>query len=92
MKKLLVVLLLTLALTLVSISIVGANGDATGGCPNSFERHMVPMAGNHDHGQSGEHHHVGNDQDFNRDGYICAKHVGPNGSIHVHIDNNVPLP
>jgi hypothetical protein len=34
---------------------------------------------------------VGNDTDRNGDGWICARHVTPNGSVHVHTDNNVPF-
>jgi hypothetical protein len=34
---------------------------------------------------------VGNDRDFNGDGWICGKHVSNDGSVHVHIDNNRPL-
>jgi len=38
------------------------------------------------------HDHIGIDTDANGDGYVCMKHVGPGGSLHLHIDNNLPLP
>ena len=89
MKKRLFVLLMVLVLAMTAVSVVVAeDGQPVGGCPDSFHRHMA----GHGHGNHGHHHHVGNDRDFNGDGYICGKHVGPNGNNHVHIDNNVPLP
>ena len=89
MKRWLVLILVTVVLTLSTASFVGASGDPIGGCPSSFHLHMA-MGHGHDHG--GDHKHVGNDRDLNGDGYICGKHVGKNGSVHVHIDNNIPLP
>lgn len=89
MKKLTWIILIVALTLLFTASLVGASGDPVGGCPNSFELHMM-MDGHHDH--MGQHKHVGNDRDFNGDGWICGKHVGANGSVHVHIDNNVPLP
>lgn len=61
---------------------------AVGSCPQGFELHDMSMP--HDHGDH-PHQHVGNDKDQNGDGYLCVKHVGQNGAIHVHIDNNLPL-
>lgn len=89
MKKWIVVLLLTVVLILSTVSFATASSDPVGGCPNSFNLH-VAMDHKHDHG--GQHKHVGNDRDLNGDGWICGKHVGKNGSVHVHIDNNIPLP
>jgi len=89
MKKWIVVFLVTVVLTLSTVSFVAASGDPVNGCPNSFTLHEA-MDGNHNHG--GDHKHVGNDRDLNGDGWICGKHVGKNGSVHVHIDNNKPLP
>jgi hypothetical protein len=37
-----------------------------------------------------EHVHVGTSANQNGDGYICMKPITPNGSIHVHTDNNLP--
>ena len=31
------------------------------------------------------------DADQNGDGFICGKHVGKDGKVHVHTDNNLPL-
>ncbi|NIR26603.1 MAG: hypothetical protein GWN04_00435 [Gammaproteobacteria bacterium] len=89
MKKMLIVLLVTFVLTLSIVSLVAADGEPVGGCPDDFHSHMVM---NHDQDHMGQHQHVGNDTDLNGDGWICGKHVGTDGSIHVHIDNNVPLP
>jgi hypothetical protein len=46
----------------------------------------------HDSGHQGQHQHVGSDKDLNGDSWICGKHVSEDVSVHVHIDNNVPLP
>ena len=54
------------------------------GCPNGFHLHE---AGHHHDGES--HFHVGTAADQNGDGWICAKHVSVDGSIHVHVDNAV---
>jgi hypothetical protein len=70
----------------VSVRSASAESDPLGGCPDSFELHMVMP--HEEHG----HHHVGTDTDLNGDGWICAKVVGANQTNHVHIDNNVPLP
>mgnify|MGYP003471058414 CR=1 FL=1 len=88
-KRQVLILLIVILLTLSTISFVSASGDPVGGCPGSFELHMA-MEHSQDHGD--QHKHVGNDRDLNGDGWICGKHVGNNGSVHVHIDNNVPLP
>jgi hypothetical protein len=32
---------------------------------------------------------VGTGADQNDDGWICARHVSVDDSVHVHIDNNV---
>lgn len=89
MKKRLFLLLIAVVLILSTVSFVSASGDPVGGCPDDFHIHM---AMDHDHDHDGQHKHVGNDRDLNGDGWICGKHVGANGSVHVHIDNNVPLP
>ena len=61
-----------------------AQSDPIAGCPNGFHLHE---AGHHHDGQT--HFHVGTAADQNGDGWICAKHVSADGSIHVHIDNAV---
>ena len=84
--------LVVTAALLASLAVVGASparasSDAVpvGDCPNSFHMHQV-------HGTHGdhEHNHVGNSDDRNGDGYVCAIHVGESGKNHVHIDNNIP--
>ena len=61
-----------------------ANADPIAGCPTGFHLHEV----GHEH--DGEaHFHAGTSADQNGDGWICAKHVSSDGSIHVHIDNAV---
>lgn len=75
---LLVVLALMLAqFTSTAVSAAGSN------CPTGFTRveHM--------HHEDHHHQHVGTSANLNGDAYICIKHVTPDESIHVHIDNNV---
>jgi hypothetical protein len=62
-----------------------------GACPPSFDHWHRVDANGHDETGHGEHKHVGSDADHNGDGWLCAKHVGPAGTIHVHIDNSLPL-
>lgn len=39
------------------------------------------------------HPHIGVDTDANGDGYVCMRVVGPVcGPLHLHVDNNLPLP
>lgn len=83
-KKAVILLILVLMLTPFMTSVAfAASGN---GCPEGFE--LIPAMHHDDH----EHHHlhVGTSADQNGDGYICMKPITPNGSIHVHIDNNVP--
>ena len=61
-----------------------AQSEPIAGCPNGFELHQA-----NDHHDMDIHNHVGTSTDQNGDGWICVKHVSPNGSIHVHIDNTV---
>jgi len=75
---LVLVLLLTPFLTSVAFAARGSN------CPPGFTLEM------HMHHEDHEHQHVGTSADQNGDGYICMRPITPDGSIHVHIDNNVP--
>jgi len=62
---------------------------SAGNCPDGFHLHAV---GDGDHEHS-EHKHVGvsmDDVDRNGNGYICVKHISPDGTIHVHMDDIVP--
>jgi hypothetical protein len=79
----LLILLLMLALATTS----SAADEPVGGCLDGFQLHPA-MQHDEDHG----HLHVGTDTDINGDGFVCAKHVSVDGNIHVHIDNNTPLP
>ena len=67
---------------IATVFTAGAQGED---CPPGFERHM---AHEHDEHHAG-HLHAGTDADQNGDGSICVKHLLPDESIHVHIDNNV---
>lgn len=91
MKKWTIVLLVLVGLMLIAVPLVSAENHSppVGDCPDGFQLHMV---GDHDHEHEGQHKHVGNDRDLNGDGWICGKHVGGSGSVHVHTDNNAQLP
>lgn len=86
MKRLITFLLLGMVLSLGTQPVAFAADGQAGGCPGKFELHMA-MDHDGDHG----HQHVGTDTDRNGDGWICVKHVSVDGTIHVHIDNNVRL-
>lgn len=86
MKKILIGVVIVLLLTVSIISFVAAD-EPQGDCPPKWHLHMVS---GHSHEGHGQHQHVGNDFDRNEDGYICGKHVGRDGNIHVHTDNNIP--
>lgn len=89
MAKLLgAILLVSLVGLFVGFSPALASSHPESSCPDGFSPHP---AGHHS-GQNhhGDHKHVGTDIDRNGDGWICAKHVGVEGSIHVHTDNNRP--
>jgi hypothetical protein len=83
-KKLVPALTLVVLLTLLAVPIAFAADEPAGSCPTGFH---LEMAMDHD-----EHHHqhVGSDTDVNGDGYICMKHVTPDETIHVHVDNVLP--
>ena len=89
MKKWLLILVVALVFTLATVSAVGASSDPVGGCPDGFQLHQMTL---HDHHDMAQHKHVGNDRDLNGDNWICGKHVGVDGTVHVHIDNNVARP
>ena len=87
MKKLSIVMLLVFTLSLLLTAAVSAHdgmGDPIAGCPSDkWELMMV-----HDH-EEHMHHHIGNDQDQNGDGWLCMKMAANDN--HVHTDNNVPF-
>ena len=80
-----VVFLFTLVLALTLLTNSAAFAAAGTNCPPGFTLEMHMHHEDHDH----EHVHVGTSADKNGDGYICMKPITPDGSIHVHIDNNV---
>jgi hypothetical protein len=75
---------LVVAVTLIANSTAFAAGGSN--CPPGFTLEMHMHHEDHEH----EHVHVGTSADQNGDGYICMKPITPNGSIHVHTDNNLP--
>ena len=85
-KKLMFAFLLVVLLSQFAASTVLAAGEPAGSCAPGF---TLMMAMEHD---EHEHQHVGTDADLNGDGYICMKPVTTDGKIHVHVDNNLPLP
>ncbi len=89
MKKTVVALLFaTLLVFSVVFAALADDGAPTGGCPDGFQLHQMM---DHDHDGEHMHHHIGNDQDQNGDGYLCMKHVGRDANNHVHVDNNLPV-
>lgn len=81
------IVLLVLLLLLAMATTTSAADEPLGDCPDGFQRHTTMP-----HDQHHGHLHVGTDTDTNSDGFICAKGVSVDGSIHVHIDNNARLP
>jgi hypothetical protein len=79
-KKFVLLLVLVVLLAQFTVSVASAAGE----CPRGF----TPVSATHhdDH----EHQHVGTSADQNGDGLICFKHITPDESIHVHIDNARP--
>jgi Spy/CpxP family protein refolding chaperone len=76
-----------IASLLAAAALVAAPSSASANsCPPGFHLHAV---GDGDHGHS-EHQHVGLSMervDLNGNGDICVKHLTPEGTIHVHIDD-----
>jgi hypothetical protein len=81
-------LALLLVLVLAAPALATHGEPPKGSCPEGFELHDMSVP--HEHGDH-PHKHVGNDKDQNQDGYLCVKHVGQNGAIHIHVDNDLPL-
>jgi hypothetical protein len=89
MKRWIGVIALVVLLSSLASTALAEHGEPLAGCPNGFHlHHMMHHDGNH---EGHHHHHVGLKGDLNEDGYICMKHVTPDGRIHVHVDNRVPL-
>jgi hypothetical protein len=87
-KTIRAVLLAFIIAIFIAYSPALASSDPVGSCPDGFTLHTVTHHGGNNH--HSDHRHVGIDTDRNEDGWICGKHVGALGSVHVHIDNNRP--
>lgn len=85
-----ILLVLLVAAIMAPAALAGHPGEPVGTCPPPFELHHAGMHDHEDHDDA-EHRHVGLDRDLNGDGYWCVNHVGPDGTIHVRVDNNLPL-
>lgn len=83
-RKLVFALVLVVLLTQFAIPAALALDEPAGSCPVGFS---LEPAMHHDHHH---HRHVGTSADQNGDGYICVKHITPDETIHVHIDNHLP--
>lgn len=87
MKIVVLALVVSLVTLLAGPTASVATTDPVGGCSPPFHLHSF-----HEH--HGEHPHrlVGVARDINGDGWTCVQHVSADGSIHVHVDNAIPLP
>ena len=83
-KKFIFALILVVLISQFAVPPMLAAGDPIGSCAPGFTLEMAMEHDNH------HHQHVGTDADLNGDGYICMKPVTPSGTIHVHVDNNLP--
>lgn len=67
--------------------VVTPSAVSAAGCPTAFD--LQPVGEHTDHHD--EHRHVGlsiDKVDRNGNGWICVKHVTPEGDVHVHIDDH----
>ncbi|HEX6033107.1 MAG TPA: hypothetical protein VFY83_01690 [Anaerolineales bacterium] len=83
-KKLVFALMLVLLVAQFAVPSVAAD-EPVGSCPPEFTLHEVMPHDEH------HHQHVGTSTDRNDDDFICMKHITPDESIHVHVDNNLPI-
>lgn len=89
MKKTMLALLIAMLLVFsMAVTAFAEHGAPAGGCPEKYHLHHLM---HHDHEGDHMHRHIGSDIDMNGDGYLCVKHVSSDGSLHVHIDNYLPL-
>lgn len=84
MKKMIAILMLAVVVALSASSVAQAASMPVGGCPTGFTLMEVMP---HD---DMEHMHAGLKVDLNGDGYLCMREA--TSTIHVHMDNVVPLP
>jgi len=83
-RKFVFLLILIILLSQFASSVPFAASARGSDCPPGFAPEEAMHHDNH------HHQHVGTSADQNGDGDICVKHITPNQSIHVHVDNNVP--
>jgi hypothetical protein len=83
-KKLVFALMLVLLISQFAVPSVVAAEEPIGSCPPGFTLEEAVPHDEH------PHQHVGTSTDINGDGFICMKHLTPDESIHVHVDNNLP--
>lgn len=83
-RKIVFLLILAVLFTQFTSSAAFVTRASGSHCPPGFTLEEVMPHEDH------PHHHVGTSADQNGDGFICMKHVTPDESIHVHVDNNVP--
>lgn len=93
-KNFLVTMLLVglILLAFTSVTLASHGEEPAGACPSGFELHHAGMHDHEGHDEGMAHRHVGLDSDLNGDGYWCVKHVGGAQHVHVHVDNDLPLP
>lgn len=83
-----ILLAVLLSIGITGLAVASPGHAPVGGCPDGFQLHaMADMQG--DPGAA-DHRHIGNLADQNGDGFLCMKHVGADGTNHVHIDNTIP--
>ncbi len=84
MRKIAAILFLVVVLTLSLPKVANAASTPVGGCPASFTLMTVMVC------DQMMHKMVGELWDRNGDGYLCMR--AATSSIHVHMDNRLPLP
>ena len=86
MKKFIRICLFTLIFLLALPTPAFAQPELTSGCPIGYHLHNVLDQDDH---TGYVHMHVGTTADQNGDGIICVKHTST--TVHVHIDNLIPV-
>jgi hypothetical protein len=83
-KKFVFALLLVMFLFQLAVPVAFAADQPVGSCPTGF--HLDRVMDHDEH----HHQHVGTDTDLNGDGWLCMRHVTPDETIHLHVDNYLP--
>ncbi len=84
MRKIVFVLFLVVVLALSLPRVAQAASTPVAGCPTGFNLMTVMIC------DQMMHTMVGETTDLNGDGYLCMS--AATSTIHVHMDNTVPLP